>query len=181
MPRRDTLMPVFLNGTARFLGMLRADSSADKEIEETKVSLDKKYHVWDVRESKYLGYIDGFDMKLDMYPKLFALLPASPVEIGVKTDRRSVKQGEDVKAEVQVRFEGGSPDEIDNMGQVVHLKVYNPDGDELICYRKNTLFKGENVTLNIPVSYTEKPGNYKAVVEYPVTGMNATATFTVVQ
>ncbi len=180
-PRRDTLMPVYLNGSSRFIGMLRADTSAGKETEETKVTLDKKYHVWDVRQSKYLGYVDGLEMKLDMYPKFLALLPANPESISVRTDSPSVKQGGTIRTDVSVKFGAGSQDDINGMGQVVHLKVYDPEGKELEWYRKNVVFKGDKLTVEIPVSYTERPGDYKAVVEYPVTGMNASATFTVMK
>ncbi|HOL21884.1 MAG TPA: beta-galactosidase [bacterium] len=180
-PRRDTLMPVYMNGTSRFLGMLRADTSAGKETEETKVILNGKFHIWNVRERKYLGYADSFDVKLDMYPKFFALLPANPVDITVKTDTSDVKEGDFVKVEVMVKFKDGSPDGIKNMGQVIHLAVYGPDGEELLWYGKNIHFYGERVNMEIPVSYTERPGRYRIVIEYPITGMSASTHINVVK
>ena len=180
-PRRDTLMPVYINGTSRFLGMLRADTSAGRETEETRVVLNGKYHIWNVREGKYIGYTDSFDMKLDMYPKFFALLPANPDGIMVKTDRLSVKQGDSVKAEVNVKFRDGSPGEIKEMGQVIHLAVYSPEGEELSWYGKNIHFYGDRVEIEIPVSYTEKPGTYKIVIEYPITGMKTSTDINVIK
>ena len=67
------------------------------------------------------------------------------------------------------------------MGQVAHIRVYAPDGEEVECFRANVVFDGEGFQISLPISYSEGPGTYKVDVEYPVTGMTARARFEVLE
>ena len=174
-PRRDTLMPVYLKGSARLFGLIRADTSAGKEVEDTTVKLDRAYHVWDVRESKYLGFIDSFKLSLDMYPKLFAMLPANPTRTILRATGPTVKQGGQLDLEGEIGFEGGQALAIDRLNQVAHVEVIGPDGKELEHYRDNILFDGRRFRVTLLISYSEEPGLYVIRVRHALTGMEAQA------
>lgn len=178
-PRRDTLMPVYLKGTAKFIGCLRAVAGAEKAVEQTTVSLDKEYYVWDVRNGKGYGKVDTFETKIDMYPKFFALLPANPQGLTLNLSRSMVKQGDVLKIAGKVAFDGGTPEEIAGMGGVVHVAVFSSKGQELEWYRDNLLFEGTDFETELPISFSEEPGAYTVKVEYPITGMKSEATFEV--
>ncbi len=178
-PRRDVLMPVYIKGSARYVGMVRHSLSEGNSPDETTVILDKKYHVWEAREPKYYGYVDTFNMNMDMYPKFFALLPANPVEVKLVPNKPVVKQSEVMMISGEMVLAGGTPEEIANMAQVVHVEVTGPDGKELEWYRNNLLFEGKDFKISLPVSYSEIPGEYTVKVEYPTTGMKAETKFRV--
>jgi len=177
-PRRDVLMPVYLKGSARYVGMLRAWTSAGKEPEGTAVQLDGKYHVWDARKGKYLGYGDTFKINLDMHAKFVALLPANPTGVQVKLDHPAIRQGQVLKATVVVHLDGPQK-QIAGMGQVIHLEVFGPDGKELEWYRQNVVFDGPTTTVSLPISFSEKPGRYVVRVRNPITHHRAEAPFEV--
>jgi len=46
-------------------------------------------------------------------------------------------------------------------------------------YRDNLLFEGTDFEAELPISFSEEPGEYSVKVEYPITGMKSEATFEV--
>jgi len=177
-PRRDTLMPIYVKGSARYVGMMRHELSDGLEGPKTTAQLDATYHVWNVRDQQYVGYVNTFDINLDMYPKFYALLPSNPVQMDIVPSTGSVEQGQTLSVTGTVTFNDSNPD-IATMGQVVHVEVYGPDLQEIEAYRDNVLFQGAEFTIDLPVSYSEGPGTYTVQVAYPVTGMTAQTTFEV--
>jgi len=179
--RRDTLMPVYVKGSAWYVGMMRLEHSDGKTTAPTIVRLRKKYHVWDVLKTKYLGYVKTTRINLDMYPKFFALLPAKPDAMALEATQRKVPQGRTIGIVGRISFAGGGDEDIASMGQVVHVRVYAPDGQEVECFRKNIVFDGARFEMPLAISYSEAPGTYTVKAEYPVTGMEAQSVFEVVQ
>ena len=119
-------MPVYLQGSARYVGLLRHSLSAGQDVEGTTMRLPAKAHVWDVREGRYLGYTDSVSFKLDMYPKFLALLPANPTGLKLAADRLAVQPGGHLTLTGAVTFTGGEEAAIQRLGQVVHLEVFDP-------------------------------------------------------
>jgi len=178
-PRRDTLMPVYLQGSAIYVGMLRHEESDGKTSAPTTVEFAQKFHVWDVLQKQYLGCVDRANIDLDMYPKFFALLPAKPVEITLTPAPQKVLQGETIRIAGAIGFAAGSAAEISALGQVVHVRVYTSEGNELECFRDNIIFAGAAFEVVLPISYTEAAGIYTLKTEYPVTGMESQVSFEV--
>jgi hypothetical protein len=179
--RRDTLMPVYLHGSATYVGMLRHEGSDGKTTAPTTMEFTRKYHVWDVLQKKYLGCVDKAHVDLDMYPKFFALLPAKPVEIALTPSPEKVLQGETVRITGTISFAAGSADEIASMGQVVHARTYSPEGHEIECFRDNIVFAGAAFEILLPISYSEPVGIYTLKTEHPVTGLESQVSFEVLQ
>jgi len=161
--------------------MLRHEESDGKTSASTTVEFARDFHVWDVLQKKYLGCIDRANIDLDMYPKFFALLPAKPVEITLMPAPKKVRQGETIRIAGAIGFAAGSVDEIASLGQVVHVRVYTSEGNELECFRDNIIFAGAAFEVLLPISYTEPPGIYTLKTEYPVTGMESQVSFEVLQ
>jgi hypothetical protein len=179
VPRRDTLMPIYLQGSAMYVGLLRQSLSQGKEPEETTVKLNGKAHVWDGRAGRYLGYSDRFPIKLDMYPKFLAVLPANPTGLALAVAPSPVRQGEAITLMGTVALTDGTERQIQEMGQVVHIEVTDPEGKELEWYRTNHVFAGRTFKVQLPISHSEKPGTYAVVATDPVTGLQSLARFTV--
>ena len=180
-PRRDTLMPTYVQGSAVYVGMLRHEGSDGKTTAPTTVGLTTKRHVWDVLEKRYLGYVDEADIQLDMAPRFFALLPANPIDMALTPTPERVSQGETIRIAGKVTFADGSVEDIASLGQVVHVRVYAPDGREVECFRQNEVFDGADFEVSLPISYSEPAGVYTLEAEYPVTGMESRVSFEVVQ
>jgi hypothetical protein len=174
-------MPLYVQGSALYVGLLRQSLSQGKEVEGTTVRLKQKRHVWNVRESRYLGFGDRFHLRLDMYPHFLALLPANPTRLEVAPDSPAVRQGQRITLRGTVTFTGGGEADLRSMGQVAHVEVFDPAGNELEWFRSNPLFAGRTFRVTLPISYSEPPGRYTVRVEYPVTGLKAQAAFRVVK
>jgi hypothetical protein len=177
LPRRDTLMGLFSQGSATIVGLLRKQESEGKEISDTTMLLQQPYHIWDMREKRYCGFANRLEINLDLYPKCYALLPSNPSQIKLELDKPSVKQGETLTVKGEVKFEGDK--DIDSMGQVVHVEVLDPELQAKECYSRNVVFKGKSFLVKLPVSYSESPGRYTVVLEHAITGIKAETCFDV--
>ena len=180
MPRRDTLMRVFYRGTTTLISLLRTTTSEGKEEEETTVQLRKKQHIFDLRTNNYLGCGDSLEIRLDLHPKLLALLPARPLGMQITGQQKAVSGGTDFVIEGRVDFGKASGGSISSVGQAIHLRVYSPGGKELEWFRQNHLFDGRKFQVVLPVSYSAGPGRYRVVAEHVITGMKAEVSFDVV-
>ena len=173
-------MPVFQNGGTTLVGLLRASTSEGKEPEKTTMRLAKKYHVWNVRTHKYLGYKQALDVKLDLLPKYYALLPVNPRKMSIEAASKTTPRGKDATIVGKVNFAPGkNTKDIASIRQAVHVRVYSPSGEELEHYRQNILFDGRRFEITLPISYSEELGSYRIEAEHAITGMKATASFDV--
>ena len=172
-------MPIYVKGSARYVGMLRNSLSDGKSPDRTAVKLKQRYHVWDVLEHRYYGCVDAFEISLDMHPRFFALLPSNPIGFKLRPAKTTVRQGEALRLTGAIDFDGGDEDEIARIGQVAHVEVTGPAGRELEWYRDNVLFDGFEFEIALPISYSERPGQFTIQAEHTVTGMLARAEFQV--
>ena len=178
LPRRDVFMPVFLNGSTKLVGLLRCVDSKGKESDETTMRFNKKYYVWDVMSKSFCGYTDTLNVRLDLQPALYALMPANPLSMSMRMRNPVVKPGETAVAVGRTEFTSDGKESGD-IGQVAHIKVTSPDNCELEFFTQNILFKGQDFTVTLPVSYSAKPGRYFVQAENPVVGMRAETVFDV--
>ena len=179
LPRRDTLMPVFRNGSTTLVGLLRASTGEGKEREATTARFGGKYHVWDVRSRSYWGHTDTVSLRLDMRPQYFALLPANPVQMTIEAQSARVPHGQDVTVHGTVLFASSPKSDTEQLGQAVHVRVTDPNGDEIECFRTNLVFTGRVFAHVLPISFSEVPGRYTVHAEHAITGHRASATFDV--
>ena len=131
-----------------------------------------------MRDQKSLGKKTEMNAELDMYPHFYAMLPVCPLKMSLTPEKSSVRGGETLNVNGKVEFADNA--NASGFKQVVNVKVYSPDGKPLECFNVNILFSGASFEIKLPVSYSEKAGAYKVVVKNPITGMQAEATFTVV-
>ena len=180
LPRRDTLMPVFQQGSTTLLGLLRANTAALRALpEDTLIRFRKPLHVWDLRKGAYCGERRELPVRLDMRPQYYALLPVRPLGMTL-TSPASVAQGKPAEIVGRVAFSGDKA-EVARAGQAVHLRVFGPDGSELECYRRNLVFAGESFTTSLPISLSERAGRYRVEADHVITGAKAESWFDVVQ
>ncbi len=180
LPRRDTFMPVFTNGSTTLIGLLRSAVGPHLEASPTTMRLAAKRHLWDVRTHSYCGYTDALPLNLDLHPRFYAALPANIESLAIAPSKPRVQPGDDFAFIGRVRFSEDSADAT-QLGQCVHLRVLDPDGRELEHYRRNVAFQGGEFQVTLPVSDSEPAGRYTVEVEHAITGMKATAWVDVAQ
>jgi hypothetical protein len=173
LPARDILAPMFCNGNAAYLGLMRYDRAGIPQKENVHLDLSKKYYVWESRTGTYVGAGKQLDIELDMLPKFYALLPAKPVSLHLES-AEDVKQGNSLDVTGKFTFEGPTTP----FNQVINIKVFF-DGRELEYYRRNVSFENGIFHTKIPVSHSEKYGVYTLVARDAATGISAKKTFEV--
>ena len=178
LPRRDTFMRVFDNGSTKLVGLLRIVTSEGKEKDETTMVLPQKYHVWDIRGRTYLGFADRLDIQLDLQPRFFALLPANIKGMSMQSSGARVP-GQALKLQVGIDFGDVMNLISGSIRHGIHLEVFSPDGQELEWFRGNRLFSGGQLEVMLPISFSAKPGRYRIIAEHVITGMKAETTFDV--
>jgi hypothetical protein len=179
LPRRDTLMRVFKNGSTRLVGLLRIITSEGKEPDETTMVLPENYHVWDIRERTYHGYVDRLNIRLDSHPRFFALLPANIKGMAVKSAAAKVSLGNEMMIKGNVEFDEAAKAMSKSIRHGIHVEVFSPDGRELEWFRGNHLFSGGSFEVKLPISFNAKPGRYRVIAEHVITGQKAETTFDV--
>lgn len=186
LPRRDVYMPLFDNGSTQMLGLLRCVSSKDKEGEETTVRFDRKYHVWDAIAHSYQGCRDSMDIRLGLFPKLYALLPANPASLALDTATQGVDPGglAIINGSAKYSADGGClgvfrRNPADDVAGCVHVTVQGPDGEELEFHTQNIVFQNGSFSIQLPIAYSAVPGRYTVEAVDAITGMRAETRFDV--
>ncbi|MDA1139340.1 MAG: beta-galactosidase [Planctomycetota bacterium] len=179
LPRRDTLMRVFNNGSTRLVGLLRIITSEGKEPDETTMVLPAKYHVWDIRERTYHGYADRLNIRLDQHPRLFALLTSNINGMAVQSAVAKVPPGNEMMIKGSVEFGEAAKAMSEGIRHGIHIEVFSPEGKELEWFRGNHLFSGGAFEVKLPISFNAKPGRYRVIAEHVLTGSKAETTFDV--
>ena len=177
-PRRDTLMRVFHNGETTLVGLLRAQTAAADHVARTTVKLPAVRHIWDVRSQTYLGQTDTLRINLDQQPRFLALLPDDPGTIRLQA-HTAVVPG----ATLTLRGSVGAaqPDGDTAVSHAIHVTVFSPGGAELEWHRRNVVFRGSAISVDLPISLSAAPGRYRIVVEHAITGATSETTFDVIQ
>ena len=174
-PRYDTLTRSFRHGKTTLLGLLRAQTPAAEKPVAAVLKLNEKQHAWDLRQAKYLGYIDAIPVSLDQEAKFLALLPEKPVSIDLAArDPKAggtglaITAGSRLELTGRVGFSGETPGT--DIGQAVHCRVFGPGGKELEWFRQNIVFQGATFPLVLPLSQSAEVGSYRVVVEHALSG-----------
>jgi len=139
-----------------------------------KLTLLRKYHIYDVREGKYLGYGNVINTKVEPgRAKLYALFPYKLNKIFISTPSRAT-QGKELAYEI--KLDGTSP----SLGlHIVHLSVVDPNGKTIAYYEENLMVSGGKAKGTIPLALNEILGKWKIRAKDVATGISSERTFTV--
>lgn len=174
LPVRNMIAQSFNAGSAKYLGIFLARRKGGKATESQSITIDlkKRSHVWEARTKKYVGYMDKIALELDLMPRLYAIYPAKPVKIQL-LGANSCRQGETFTNTIRI-----TGDKKIDFSQVCHVEVkYN--GKVLDQYTFNATLQNGTAKLNLPVSFSEKPGKYQITATDAVTGLTCRKVFTV--
>ena len=142
-----------------------------------KLTLLRKYHIYDVREGKYLGYGDVINTKVEPgKAKLYALFPYKLNKVSIYTPSK-VTQGKELTYEIKlVKLNGTSP----SLGlHIVHLSLLDPKGETIAYYEENLAVSGGRIKGVIPLALNEALGKWRIKARDVATGISGEKTFIV--
>ncbi|HOM27584.1 MAG TPA: beta-galactosidase trimerization domain-containing protein [bacterium] len=129
-------------------------------IKETKVKIktEKKAHIYDLRNKKYVGNTDNFeDILKPGNVKVYSILPYKVVGIdgNLKTE---YTQGDNIQINLKVRTDTGKAGK-----HVLRIEIYK-DGKNKEAYNKNLVAEKGELKYLIPLSLNEEKGDYQLYV-----------------
>lgn len=159
----------FRAGGARYLGLLKNDEVMVRSWPLT-VHLGTSWHVYDVRNRRYLGFSETIhDTIKTAEPKLYALLPSQV---------RAVRITPEVPARRGLRFSYKiEVDGVKTTDPVVVVKVYRPDGKLVREYSENILAKAATGVSGFWPALNDPRGAWKVVATEAASGERAVLTF----
>lgn len=189
--RQDVMVSSFTNGKASFLALIRVHArigianmgqegtggrgAVNADRPEVVVGLAVPYHIYDVRDHKYLGNKNDFPTALKPgQAKVFALLPAEIRGMDLKVEKRKYRGGEDVQFTATLH-----PESLKDSGLAIRVEVAGPDG-RIIPYYTQTIVSSNAVFNGVTsLSLDESAGNYRITARDIVSGIESVKTFKV--
>ncbi|MBC7328415.1 beta-galactosidase [bacterium] len=174
----------FKSGNLQYLGILQeppapfidyALGKASKPLPApVKLSFPKKYHIYDVREGKYIGYTNSFNTRIEACKaKLFALLPYKVNKITISIPS-TVKQGGILNFDI--KLSGSSP----SLGtHIVHISLVSPKGEVIPYYEDNIAMMNGRIKGSISFALNEATGKWRLRVKDIASGVTSERTFQV--
>jgi len=137
-----------------------------------KFTLPQKYHIYDVRAGKYLGYGNLINTKVELgRAKLYALLPYKINKLSLNIPSKAIQGGE---LTYELKMEGKSS----SLGlHIVHLSLISPEGKTVDYYEDNLVVKGGKIKGSVPLALNEEPGKWEVRVRDVATGISIEKTF----
>lgn len=161
-------------GAQRYIVVARDWQLADRAPARVRIELDEPGHVYEMRSGEYLGQVGVIPAELHVARgRVYAILPYR-VE-GLTADiRNEAVPGSDLVCRLQVQTDGrvGSDD--------IHLarcRVAGPDGEEVVCLRRNVELRGGRGTLRIPIAYDDAPGEWTVNLQLQGCGTESLVTY----
>ncbi len=152
------------NGTARLLGLLPGKGKSE-QAKEIHLLLESPVHLYDIRRGKYLG--EGKDFKISIQesvPEFFGLVNGRINDVHI-TAPSSVSQGEEIKLDIQLAGR-----DIDGIRSVVHIDVYNPEGERVPYYGDNRDIINGSSSYSFTTALDDASGSWKVKATEVISG-----------
>ncbi len=157
-------------GEFTILGLLRVRGDGDDRVAQVK--LPRAYHVYALRQGRYLGETDTITAPIQSgQVLLYVLSPERLPGPQVQVPPRA-RPGELLSYSVSV---AGGP----QVPHAVHVVVEDPQGKEVPDYAQNLIVRGATVTSHIPLALSDAPGAWTLRVVDVLSGRSARASFEV--
>ncbi|MBI4244047.1 MAG: beta-galactosidase, partial [Planctomycetes bacterium] len=168
----------YSDGTGEYIGLLKEKLSKDEGAKKVGIFLPRTGHLYDVREKQYIGPTDR--TMTEITPgrvKVYAMMPYKIEGVVVKPDESAVEPGEKFHFQIIIQ-----PSEGKKTGKhVVHIEVFDPDGQTRRYYGKNLILEKGQGLYYIPLALNEQKGTWKVVVTEIVSGQKREIDFEVIR
>lgn len=165
------------DGRATYLGILQGREYIKNKEQDTArpvtITLPGRYHVYSVRDKKYLGYTKSIETMIESaVPELYALLPARTVGLSTNGLKNNYVRGSFVRYTIRA-------DSTANVPHVFHIEVYRPDGRVYKEYGSNLYAEKGKVNGAFYLALNDTSGNWRMVICDVATGVRTVVKFTV--
>jgi len=143
---------------------------------KTTATLDGKYHVYDIRRGKYLGYTDTIPMEVGPgRAEFYSLLPYEVQGLEIRAPGR-VRQGEVLDWSAQLKIKG------DKAGlHIFRITLKSPSGKEIGYYADNVKAEQGRASGKIPLALNDEPGLWTLRIKDTASGQTVDAEFKIDQ
>lgn len=167
----------FLRGETELVGLssLGDPVTINYDIKKKiQLRFPKKWHIYDVRRAKYLGYTDLLDIEhIPSIAQLFSLLPAKPS--GVQIRAGSVHRGTLLRLSAKLLAQPTLT------RPVFRVQLYSPDGTHQRAYDRILEADGAEAKARFPISLNAPLGRWKVRVVEIASGLSEEVTFRVTE
>ncbi|GJM30554.1 MAG: hypothetical protein DHS20C17_31890 [Cyclobacteriaceae bacterium] len=151
------------SGAARILGLLPGQTTVNSEI---NLQLKDTVHLYDIRNSKYLGEGSSFKIGLKTsVPELFGLVQGKIEGIKV-TAPSGISQGEKITLDFEI---AGS--ELSGLKSAVTINVFNPKGERVPYYGDNCDIINGSGTYTFNTALDDPSGIWKIGLTEVISGI----------
>ncbi len=158
-------------GDALYLGVVN-DRDTLRGVSPLRVRIPQKRHVYDVREQRYLGYLDEFGLETGASQAAFyAMTPWTCQEVSMHVSAKKLVPGQTVDYEISVVYEGDTPPSLD----VVRLDVYDERGTLNLRASQNLTVESQIQRGDLQIPYNTPAGTWKIVATHVISGRRAEA------
>jgi len=175
IPAPHTELFCYEDGDIEYLGVIRDFFVKNHSDLNINIPLNKKSHVYSVRDNAYYGFTDQVRSTLKSAETLlFAQCPYKIDRLKIR-GKRSVKRGENLTLNIEVKSK-----KAENLSNhVVNLKVYSPEKENKLYLNKNLYLKNGKGTYTIPIALNDKKGRWKIKAKEVISGKTAAKRFSV--
>ncbi len=151
------------NSSASLLGLLPGKTGEDEEI---NLHTNQSFHLYDIRNKKYLGEGNDFKIKVKTsVPEFFGLVQGKIDDIEVEAPS-SVYRGDSVTLDFKIVGE-----RISDLKSVVRVNVYDPEGANALYYSDNCDLTNGSGTYNFNTALNDQPGLWKIQLTEVISGV----------
>jgi hypothetical protein len=176
----ETRIVRYRDGQASYV-MVHPNATGTWELDKrlrnpARIRLPQQGHVYDVRGGKYLGAVQEVDRTLtEGEPDIFGVMPYRVTGVTCAVDRPSFTVGDAVTCGVKVAASAPAG------RHVVLVRVSGPDGKERPAYTAKVEAPQGVGSARFVLALNDPAGTWKVVARDTVSGLEATADFTVAQ
>ena len=173
----NILLPQFRGETTTGADGVTYTKDAEGNAGQTyRVSFSRAWHVYEVRQGKYLGQVKQFDEAVAFgSPRIYACLPYKVEAVKVSAPDQPVRQGQPAEISISLAVAGAASSE----DHVARVTVTTPSGQSAPYLGKAlSLAKGAG-RLKLPMALNDPVGRWKVEVTDVSTGQKGAASFEV--
>jgi len=141
---------------------------------KTTAALDGKYHVYDIRRGRYLGYTDKIPMEVGPgRAEFYSLLPYKVKGLEINVSGR-IRQGEILEWNARLKTGGGKAGL-----HIFRITLVSPHGKEVACYSANVKAEQGRASGKIAMAFNDEPGAWTLRIKDAASGQTSDAGFKV--
>ena len=153
----------YVNGDDVYMGIMKRRFKEDEQPEKVRISLSKKFFIYELTEGKFFGFNDVINDITPVGPaKIYALLSSPMCDFKFDIEKRDVYQGD--KAGYKIILSSNK------RMRFFRLEVENPEGKKCPYFARTIIMKDKKFQDFLPIAFNEHLGKWKVILRDIVSG-----------